>query len=40
MRDIGVCNLMLKLNTGEMDTHLVRKSMRLFGDQVMPLFAD
>ena len=40
MRDVGVRNLMLKLNTGEMDTHLVRKSMRLFGDRVMPLFAD
>ena len=40
MRDVGARNLMLKLNTGEMDTHLVRKSMRLFGDRVMPLFAD
>ena len=39
MRDIGVRNLMLKLNTGEMDTHRVRKSMRLFGEKVMPLFA-
>ena len=40
MRDIGVRNLMLKLNTGEMDTHKVQKSMRLFGERVMPLFAD
>ena len=39
MRDIGVRNLMLKLNTGEMDTHQVRKSMQLLGDKVMPLFA-
>ena len=39
MRDIGVRNLMLKLNTGEMDTHQVQKSMRLFGEQVMPHFA-
>ena len=39
MRDIGVRNLMLKLNTGEMDTTQVRKSMRLFGDEVMPLFS-
>ena len=39
MRDIGVRNLMLKLNTGEMDTSQVRKSMRLFGEKVMPLFA-
>ena len=39
MRDTGVRNLMLKLNTGEMDTQQVRKSMQLFGDKVMPLFA-
>ena len=39
MRDIGVRNLMLKLNTGEMDTYQVQKSMRLFGEKVMPLFA-
>ena len=39
MRDIGVRNLMLKLNTGEMDTHKVQKSMRLFGEKVMPKFA-
>ena len=38
MRDVGVRNLMLKLNTGEMDTGKVRKSMRLFGEKVMPLF--
>ena len=38
MRDIGVRNLMLKLNTGEMDTKQVQKSMRLFGEKVMPLF--
>jgi alkanesulfonate monooxygenase SsuD/methylene tetrahydromethanopterin reductase-like flavin-dependent oxidoreductase (luciferase family) len=39
MRDIGVRNLMLKLNVGEMDTHRVQKSMRMFGEQVMPKFA-
>ena len=39
MRDIGVRNLMLKLNVGEMDTHKVQKSMRLFGEKVMPNFA-
>ena len=39
MRDVGVRNLMLKLNTGEMDTGKVRRSMRLFGEKVMPLFA-
>ena len=39
MRDTGVRNLMLKLNTGEMDTHRVQKSMRLFGEKVIPLFS-
>ncbi len=39
MRDVGVRNLMLKLNVGEMDTHKVQKSMRLFGEKVMPKFA-
>ena len=39
MRDLGVRNLMLKLNTGEMDTHQVQKSMRLFANEVMPHFA-
>ena len=39
MRDIGVRNLMLKLNVGEMDTHRVQKSMRMLGEQVMPHFA-
>ncbi len=38
MRDIGVRNLMLKLNVGEMDTHKVQKSMRMLGEKVMPLF--
>ncbi len=40
MRDVGVRNLMLKLNVGEMDTHNVQKSMRLFGEKVMPKFAN
>ena len=38
MRDIGVRNLMLKLNVGEMDTQQVQRSMRLFGEKVMPHF--
>ena len=38
MRDIGVRNLMLKLNTGEMDTNGVQKSMRLLGEKVLPIF--
>ena len=35
-RDAGVRNLMLKFNTGQMDTHRVRESMKLFGEQVLP----
>ncbi len=38
LRDIGVRNLMLKLNTGEMPSKSVRASMRLFGEKVLPLF--
>lgn len=38
MRDIGVRNLMLKLNVGEMDTQQVQRSMRLFGAKVLPYF--
>ena len=40
MRDIGVRNLMLKMNVGEMDTNRVQKSIRMFGEQVMPKFAN
>jgi hypothetical protein len=29
---------MLKLNTGEMEPEHVRASMKLFGEEVMPLF--
>jgi alkanesulfonate monooxygenase SsuD/methylene tetrahydromethanopterin reductase-like flavin-dependent oxidoreductase (luciferase family) len=39
LRDLGVRNLMLKLNVGEMDTSHVRKSIRLFGEKVLPKFA-
>ena len=39
MRDIGVRNLMFKLNTGEMDTNRVQRSMRLLGERVLPLFS-
>ena len=38
MRDAGTSNLMLKFNTGEMDAKAVQKSMKLFGDKVIPLF--
>lgn len=38
MRDAGVRNLMLKFNTGEMDTQKVQASMELFAKRVMPYF--
>ena len=39
LRDLGVRNLMMKLNVGEMDTQAVRRSIEMFGQQVMPRFA-
>lgn len=36
-QDAGVRNLMLKFNTGEMDTQQAQTSMRLFGEKVMPI---
>ena len=38
LRDVGVRNLMLKLNIGEMAKEDVHTSMRLFGEKVLPLF--
>ena len=38
LRDLGVRNLMMKLNIGEMDTEGVQRSIRLFGERVMPKF--
>ena len=40
MKDLGVRNLMLKLNTGEMDPSHVRRSIKLFGERVMPGFSE
>ena len=40
LRDLGVRNLMMKLNVGEMDTKVVQKSIKLFGQHVMPKFTD
>ena len=40
LRDLGVRNLMMKLNVGEMDTHAVQRSIKLFGQHVMPRFAN
>ena len=36
-RNAGVRNLMLKFNTGEMDTQHAQASMKMFGEKVMPL---
>ncbi|MDA0770640.1 MAG: hypothetical protein BZY79_04375 [SAR202 cluster bacterium Casp-Chloro-G4] len=38
MRDAGTRNLMLKFNIGEMAPEDVQKSMKLFGEKVIPLF--
>ncbi len=38
LRDLGVRNLMLKVNVGEMEPDHVAKSIRLFGEKVIPLF--
>lgn len=35
-KDAGVRNLMLKFNTGQMETERVRASMKLFGEEVLP----
>ena len=40
LRDLGVRNLMMKLNVGEMDTHAVQKSIKLFGQHIIPKFSD
>ena len=39
LRDVGVRNLMMKMNVGEMDTTSVQNSIRLFGEKVMPRFS-
>ena len=38
LRDLGIRNLILKLNTGEMNTKNVQESIKLFGNSVMPMF--
>ena len=40
LRDLGVRNLMLKINVGEMDTDAVQKAIKLFGESVMPKFPE
>ncbi len=38
LREAGVNNLMLKVNTGQMDYRVVEKTIRLLGDEIMPIF--
>ena len=35
LKEIGVSNLMMKMNTGEMEPEIVRKSIKLFSEDVM-----
>lgn len=39
-QDAGVRNLMLKFNTGEMDSQQAQASLKLFGDRVLPILGD
>ena len=39
IRDAGVRNLMLKVNAGRMPPHVVERSIRLLGSEVLPAFA-
>lgn len=38
LKEIGVSNLMMKMNTGEMEPEIVRKSIKLFSEDVMSRF--
>jgi len=38
LRDAGVRNLMLNVNMGQLPPDRVERSMRLFGEKVLPLF--
>ena len=38
LRDVGVRNLLLNINVGQMAQHRVESSLRLFGEKVLPLF--
>ncbi len=40
LRDTGVRNVLLNPNVGQIPAHLVERSMRLFGEKVMPKFRD
>jgi alkanesulfonate monooxygenase SsuD/methylene tetrahydromethanopterin reductase-like flavin-dependent oxidoreductase (luciferase family) len=38
LRDVGVRNLLLNVNVGQMPSEQVERSMRLFGEKVLPAF--
>jgi alkanesulfonate monooxygenase SsuD/methylene tetrahydromethanopterin reductase-like flavin-dependent oxidoreductase (luciferase family) len=40
LRDIGVRNVLLNPNVGEIDPQKVGKSLRMFGETVIPKFRD
>lgn len=40
LRDTGVRNVLLNPNVGQIPAHQVEKSLRLFGDKVLPKFKD
>lgn len=40
LRQLGVRNLMMKMNTGEMEKDTVEKSIQLFAKEVMPKFSN
>ena len=38
LKELGVRNLLTNFNVGQMPQELVERSMRLFGEQVLPQF--
>jgi alkanesulfonate monooxygenase SsuD/methylene tetrahydromethanopterin reductase-like flavin-dependent oxidoreductase (luciferase family) len=38
LRDVGVRNLLLNVNVGQIPPDQVQRSMRLFGEKVLPAF--
>ena len=40
LRDAGVRNLLLNANVGQIPDGIVEKSLRLFGEKVLPRFRD
>jgi hypothetical protein len=38
LREAGVRNLLLNVNVGQMPAEQVERSMKLFGEKVLPMF--